>query len=202
MALESKRRYWIVLSLLTFAIVADQVIKIAVKTNMQLGEGIMVFGEWFQIRFIENNGMAFGMELFGKLFLTSFRMVAVCFLIYYLVTLLRSAQKPFGYVICIAMVLAGALGNLVDCLFYGEIFSSSLGQVATFVPWGEGYASFMQGRVVDMFYFPLFTWPDWLPLVGGDIFFAPVFNFADACISCSVFALLIFYRDIIFKVEE
>ena len=202
MALESKRRYWIVLSLLTFAIVADQVIKIAVKTNMQLGEGIMVFGEWFQIRFIENNGMAFGMELFGKLFLTSFRMVAVCFLIYYLVTLLRSAQKPFGYVICIAMVLAGALGNLVDCLFYGEIFSSSLGQVATFVPWGEGYASFMQGRVVDMFYFPLFTWPDWLPLVGGDIFFAPVFNFADACISCSVVALLIFYRDIIFKVEE
>lgn len=200
--MESRKRSWIVLSLLTLAIVADQVIKIAVKTSMQLGEGIMVFGEWFQIRFIENNGMAFGMELFGKLFLTSFRMVAVCFLIYYLVTLLRSAQKPFGYVICIAMVLAGALGNLVDCLFYGEIFSSSLGQVATFVPWGEGYASFMQGRVVDMFYFPLFTWPDWLPLVGGDIFFAPVFNFADACISCSVVALLIFYRDIIFKVEE
>ena len=98
MTLESKRRYWIVLSLLTFAIVADQVIKIAVKTNMQLGEGIMVFGEWFQIRFIENNGMAFGMELFGKLFLTSFRMVAVGFLIYYLASLLRTAKKPFGYV--------------------------------------------------------------------------------------------------------
>ena len=202
MALESKRRYWIVLSLLTFAIVADQVIKIAVKTSMQLGEGIMVFGEWFQIRFIENNGMAFGMELFGKLFLTSFRMVAVGFLIYYLASLLRTAKKPFGYVVCIAMVLAGALGNLIDCLFYGEIFSSSYGQVANFVPWGEGYASFMEGRVVDMFYFPLFTWPDWLPLIGGDIFFAPVFNFADACISCSVVALLIFYREIIFKVEE
>ena len=202
MALESKRRYWIVLSLLTFAIVADQVIKIAVKTNMQLGEGIMVFGEWFQIRFIENNGMAFGMELFGKLFLTSFHMVAVGFLVYYLASLLRTAKKPFGYVVCIAMVLAGALGNLIDCLFYGEIFSSSYGQVANFVPWGEGYASFMEGRVVDMFYFPLFTWPDWLPLIGGDIFFAPVFNFADACISCSVVALLIFYREIIFKVEE
>ena len=202
MALESKRRYWIVLSLLTFAIVADQVIKIAVKTSMQLGEGIMVFGEWFQIRFIENNGMAFGMELFGKLFLTSFRMVAVGFLIYYLASLLRTTKKPFGYVVCIAMVLAGALGNLIDCLFYGEIFSSSYGQVANFVPWGEGYASFMEGRVVDMFYFPLFTWPDWLPLIGGDIFFAPVFNFADACISCSVVALLIFYREIIFKVEE
>ena len=202
MVLESRKRSWIVLSLLTLAIVADQVIKIAVKTSMQLGEGIMVFGEWFQIRFIENNGMAFGMELFGKLFLTSFRMVAVGFLIYYLASLLRTAKKPFGYVVCIAMVLAGALGNLIDCLFYGEIFSSSYGQVANFVPWGEGYASFMQGRVVDMFYFPLFTWPDWLPLIGGDIFFAPVFNFADACISCSVVALLIFYREIIFKVEE
>ena len=202
MVLESRKRSWIVLSLLTLAIVADQVIKIAVKTSMQLGEGIMVFGEWFQIRFIENNGMAFGMELFGKLFLTSFRMVAVGFLVYYLASLLRTAKKPFGYVVCIAMVLAGALGNLIDCLFYGEIFSSSYGQVANFVPWGEGYASFMQGRVVDMFYFPLFTWPDWLPLIGGDIFFAPVFNFADACISCSVVALLIFYREIIFKVEE
>lgn len=202
MVLESRKRSWIVLSLLTLAIVADQVIKIAVKTSMQLGEGIMVFGEWFQIRFIENNGMAFGMELFGKLFLTSFRMVAVGFLIYYLASLLRTAKKPFGYVVCIAMVLAGALGNLIDCLFYGEIFSSSYGQVANFVPWGEGYASFMEGRVVDMFYFPLFTWPDWLPLIGGDIFFAPVFNFADACISCSVVALLIFYREIILKVEE
>lgn len=195
--MESRKRSWIVLSLLTLAIVADQVIKIAVKTSMQLGEGIMVFGEWFQIRFIENNGMAFGMELFGKLFLTSFRMVAVCFLIYYLVTLLRSAQKPFGYVICIAMVLAGALGNLVDCLFYGEIFSSSLGQVATFVPWGEGYASFMQGRVVDMFYFPLFQWnscPEWLSFLldGNNYFFGAIFNLADAYISVAVVYLILF----------
>ena len=202
MALESRKRYWIVLSLLTLAIIADQVIKIAVKTSMQLGEGIMVFGDWFQIRFIENNGMAFGMELFGKLFLTSFRLVAVCFLIYYLALILRDVRRPLGYVVCIAMVLAGALGNLVDCLFYGEIFSSSWGQVAEFVPWGSGYGSFMEGRVVDMFYFPLFAWPEWVPLIGGDIFFGPIFNFADACISCSVVALLIFYRDIIFKVEE
>lgn len=202
MALESRKRYWIVLSLLTLAIVADQVIKIAVKTSMQLGEGIMVFGDWFQIRFIENNGMAFGMELFGKLFLTSFRLVAVCFLIYYLALILRDVRRPLGYVVCIAIMLAGALGNLVDCLFYGEIFSSSWGQVAEFVPWGSGYGSFMEGRVVDMFYFPLFTWPEWMPLIGGDVFFGPVFNFADACISCSVVALLIFYRDIIFKVDE
>ena len=199
MTVESRKRCLIVLSLLTLAIVADQIIKIAVKTSMQLGEGITVFGDWFQIRFIENNGMAFGMELFGKFFLTSFRMIAVCVLVYYLTALIRDIKKPFGYVVCIAMVLAGAIGNLVDCLFYGEIFSSSLGQVAEFVPWGEGYGEFMHGRVVDMFYFPLFTWPDWMPVVGGDIFFGPVFNFADACISCSVVALLIFYRNQILK---
>ena len=199
MTVESRKRCWIVLSLLTLAIVADQIIKIAVKTSMQLGEGITVFGDWFQIRFIENNGMAFGMELFGKFFLTSFRMNAVCVLVYYLTALIRDIKKPLGYIVCIAMVLAGAIGNLVDCLFYGEIFSSSLGQVAEFVPWGEGYGEFMHGRVVDMFYFPLFTWPDWMPVVGGDIFFGPVFNFADACISCSVVALLIFYRNQILK---
>lgn len=194
MAIEKKKRYLLAFSLLTFAIVADQAIKVAVKTTMRLGEGIMVFGEWFQIRFIENNGMAFGMELFGKLFLTSFRLVAVGLLVYYILRLLREAKQPFGYVLCIVLVLAGALGNLIDCLFYGEIFSSSWGQVAQFVPWGEGYSSFMYGRVVDMFYFPLFTWPDWLPLVGGDIFFAPVFNLADSFITCSVAVLLLFYR--------
>ena len=96
--------------------------------------------------------------------------------------------------LCVAFILAGAVGNIIDCLFYGEIFSSSYGQVASFVPWGEGYATFMQGRVVDMFYFPLFTWPDWMPMIGGDIFFSPVFNFADACISCSVVVMLLFYR--------
>ena len=166
---------------------------------MCLGEGIMVFGDWFQIRFVENNGMAFGLEIFSKYFLTSFRVVAVCFIVYYFIKLLREAKSPFGYIVCIALILAGAVGNLIDCLFYGEIFSSSLGRVAEFVPWGEGYSAFMTGRVVDMFYFPLFTWPEWVPLIGGDIFFGPVFNFADACVSCSVFALLIFYRDIFMK---
>ncbi len=199
MALDKKRQNCIVISLVLLAILIDQSVKIAVKTSMCLGEGIMVFGEWFQIRFVENNGMAFGMELFSKFFLTSFRIAAVCFIVYYLTRLLREGKSPFGYVVCIALILAGALGNLIDCLFYGEIFSSSLGQVAELVPWGEGYSSFMNGRVVDMFYFPLFTWPGWMPLVGGDIFFAPVFNFADACVSCSVVALLIFYRDIFMK---
>lgn len=199
MAAENRRRYWIVFSLLALAVIIDQAIKIAVKTNMCLGEGIMVFGEWCQIRFIENNGMAFGMELLGKLFLTSFRIIAVALLFYYIIKLLREAKQPFGYILCIAFITAGALGNLIDCLFYGEIFSSSLGQVAEFVPWGDGYAEFMHGRVVDMFYFPLFTWPEWMPLVGGDIFFGPIFNFADSCVSCSVVALLIWYRNIIMK---
>jgi signal peptidase II len=199
MMAESKRRCCLIWGSVLLAIVIDQVIKIAVKTSMPLGGGFSVFGDWFQIRFIENNGMAFGMELFNKLFLTGFRIVAVAFLVYVLVKLIKNKEYPFGFVLAVAMILAGAVGNIIDCLFYGEIFSSSYGQVAQFVPWGEGYASFMEGRVVDMFYFPLFTWPGWMPLVGGDIFFAPVFNFADVCISCSVVAILIWYRKIVFS---
>ena len=189
-----KKRTTVVLSSLLLAIVIDQLIKIAVKTSMYLGESFSVFGEWFKISFVENNGMAFGMELFSKLFLTGFRIVAVIALCYILYRLVKNTRYPLGFVFCVTMILAGALGNIIDCLFYGEIFSSSYGQVAGFVPWGEGYGEFMQGRVVDMFYFPLFTWPDWMPLVGGDIFFSPVFNFSDACISCSVVAVLLFYR--------
>ncbi|MBR6691847.1 MAG: lipoprotein signal peptidase [Bacteroidaceae bacterium] len=194
MELTVKKRNWIVLSSLTLAVVIDQVIKIIVKTSMTLGESISVFGDWCQIKFIENNGMAFGMEFLGKTFLTSFRIIAVSLLGYYLYKILKANKHPLGYMLCIAFILAGALGNIFDCLFYGEIFSSSHGAVAEFVPWGEGYSSFMHGEVVDMFYFPLFTWPDWVPFVGGDIFFSPVFNIADACISCAIVALLIFYR--------
>ena len=202
MNLSAKSRSWIVLALIVLVIVIDQVIKILVKTNMSLGESIPVFGDWFEISFVENNGMAFGMQFLGKTFLTLFRICAIGFLIWLLRKMLKSGKYPFGFIVCVALILSGAAGNLIDCLFYGEIFTSSNGQVAELVSYGDGYSSFMHGRVVDMFHFPLFTWPDWLPLVGGDIFFAPVFNFADACISCSVVALLIFYRDIIFKVEE
>lgn len=194
MAKSSKKRSVVILSLILLAIVIDQVIKVVVKTNMQLGESIPVFGDWFKILFVENEGMAFGMEIISKLFLTSFRIVAVAFLGYVLYRLLKNRKYPFGFVFCVAMILAGAVGNIIDCLFYGEIFTSSYGRVADFVSWGSGYGTFMHGKVVDMFYLPLFTWPDWLPLIGGDIFFSPVFNFADACISCSVVALLIFYR--------
>lgn len=199
MQLKAKNRSRTVLAIVLLALVVDQVIKIVVKTNMSLGESIPVFGDWFKIQFIENNGMAFGMEFLGKTFLTLFRIVAIALLVWYLRVLLRDNKSPFGYVVCIAFILAGAAGNLVDCLFYGEIFTSSYGQVAEFVSFGDGYSSFLHGKVVDMFYFPLFTWPDWVPLVGGEIFFSPVFNFADACISCGVVALLIWYRKYIFK---
>lgn len=194
MAESSKKRSVAILSLILLAIIIDQIIKIVIKTNMQLGECIPVFGDWFKILFVENNGMAFGMEVFNKYFLTSFRIIAVAFLGYFLCKSLRNGKYPFGFLVCVALILAGAVGNIIDCLFYGEIFTDSYRQVAEFVPWGNGYSEFMLGRVVDMFYFPLFTWPDWVPLVGGGIFFAPVFNFADACISCSVVALLVFYR--------
>jgi signal peptidase II len=194
MRLTPKSRSWTALLIVVLAIVIDQVIKILVKTNMSLGDSIPVFGDWFQIRFIENNGMAFGMEFIGKTFLTLFRLVVASLLVWYLRVIAKDVKFPFGYVVCISLVLAGAFGNIIDCLFYGEIFSSSSGEVAHFVPWGEGYASFFEGRVVDMFYFPLFTWPEWVPFVGGDVFFGPVFNFADACISCSVFVILIWYR--------
>lgn len=199
MKLPNKSRSSIVLALIVLALVIDQVIKIVVKTNMSLGESIPVFGDWFKILFVENNGMAFGMELLGKAFLSLFRIIAIGFLIWYLRRLLKDTKSPFGYIVCIAMILAGAAGNLIDCLFYGEIFTSSHKQVAELVSFGDGYSSFMYGKVVDMFYFPLFTWPEWVPFVGGGIFFAPVFNFADACISCSVVALLIWYRKYIFK---
>ncbi len=194
MAANTRKRSVAIVSLILLALVIDQVIKVVVKTNMQLGDSIPIFGDWFKILFVENNGMAFGMEIFNKIFLTGFRIVAVAFLGYVLYRLLKNDKYPFGFILCVAMVLAGALGNIIDCLFYGEIFTSSYGRIAEFVPWGEGYGTFMQGRVVDMFYFPLFTWPEQLPLIGGNIFFAPVFNFADACISCSVVALFVFYR--------
>jgi signal peptidase II len=201
MATETARRGRVIWCSVLLAIFIDQAIKIAVKTSMALGDGFSVFGDWFQIRFIENNGMAFGMELFDKIYLTGFRLIAVVFLVYLINKLIRNREYPLGFVFAVAMIMAGAAGNIIDCLFYGEIFSSSYGEVAHFVPWGEGYASFFEGRVVDMFYFPLFTWPQWMPLVGGDIFFSPVFNFADACISCSVIAMLIWYRRFLFSKE-
>ena len=142
---------------------------------------------WFKILFTENRGMAFGMELMDKLLLTSFRIVAVCFMVYWLIKLIRRGVD-YLFLICMSLILAGAAGNIIDCLFYGAIFNNPQPPlVAEFVPFGTGYDSLFYGRVVDMFYFPLveWNWPEWMPFCGGEhfIFFSPIFNFADACIS-------------------
>ncbi|KAA6342659.1 Lipoprotein signal peptidase [termite gut metagenome] len=177
-------------------LVIDQIIKIWVKTNMYIGEKSCIT-EWFYIYFTENNGMAFGMEIVGKLFLSCFRIIAVGLIAYYLVKIIKEGMK-MGYIVCISLIWAGALGNIIDSIFYGVIFSESVpSTLATFVPVGNGYSSLFYGKVVDMFYFPIIdtTWPVWMPLVGGNrfIFFSPIFNFADAAISCGIIALLLFY---------
>ena len=179
------------------AIVIDQAIKIWVKTSMYMHEMIEIT-PWFKILFTENRGMAFGMELMDKLFLTSFRIVAVAFLIYIIGKQIKQGID-YLFLICLSLILAGATGNIIDCLFYGMVFNNPPAPiVAEFVPWGTGYDTMFYGRVVDMFYFPLveWNWPDWLPFSGGEhfIFFSPIFNFADACISCGVIIVALFCR--------
>ena len=182
----------------------DQAIKIWVKTSMCLHESIHVT-DWFYITFIENMGMAFGMQLGSKIILSLFRVVAIAGLSYYIWLEVRRKTRT-GYIVCLAMILAGAAGNLIDCLFYGLIFNeSSPYYVSYFVPFGTGYAPLLMGKVVDMFYFPLIEteWPSWMPFVGGEhfVFFSPVFNFADACISVSVVWLILFYREEIARIS-
>ncbi len=174
----------------------DQAVKVWVKTHMALHESIRIT-DWFYITFIENNGMAFGMELFDKLFLTGFRLVATCLVGYYIARLIRRGVA-WGYLICLAFIMTGAAGNIIDCVFYGLIFNDpAWPQVAEVVPFGTGYSTWFYGRVVDMFSFPLFEWdwPSWLPLVGGQhfVFFSYIFNVADACITCGTIAILLFY---------
>lgn len=197
---RDKRRLsqgWFAIGLILLLIIIDQVIKIEVKTNMCLRESIYVT-DWFQINFIENNGMAYGMTFINKVVLTLFRIVVVSFIGYYIGRILKEKVRT-GYIVCLSLIFAGAIGNIFDCLFYGLIFTESTPfSVSTFVPFGEGYAPFLQGRVVDMFYFPIVdtNLPDWLPVWGGEhfIFFSPIFNFADSCISVGVVALFLFYR--------
>jgi len=189
---------WMAVAIVVAILLIDQIIKIEVKTNMTLGEAKRVT-DWFYIEFIENNGMAYGMKFINKLVLSLFRLFAIGFIGYYLAKIIKKDVAPLGYIVLIAMVLAGAAGNLIDCLFYGLIFDASTPfTVSQFVPFGEGYSTFLHGKVVDMFYFPIIqtTWPEWVPYFGGSeyVFFSPVFNFADACISVGVVALLLFYR--------
>lgn len=176
----------------------DQIIKIWVKTHMELHESIRVTN-WFYIAFIENNGMAYGMQIGSKLLLSVFRLLCIGALGYYIWSLIHKTNVRWGYVVCLSMILAGAAGNLIDCMFYGLCFdASTVGHVSQFVGLGHGYESFLMGRVVDMFYFPMIvtTYPEWMPFVGGQefVFFSPVFNFADSSISVGVVALLLFYR--------
>ncbi len=193
-------------------VIIDQVIKILVKTNMTIGENFNVIGNWFKILFVENEGMAFGMKfggMAGKFVLTTFRLVLFGFLCWWITKLVRkgrpvkldAAGKPVAYspvptgvLVGLTLITAGALGNIVDCLVYGQIFSASTSfDVAQF---GGTYAPVMFGKVVDMFYFPLIdtTWPDWMPIVGGHPlrFFEPVFNFADSCVTVGAFYLILF----------
>lgn len=186
-------------------LVVDQILKIYIKTHFALvSEPVYVFGEWFQIKFVENNGMAFGMEfggVAGKLLLTTFRIVAVTAIGWFIVKLAKEKEK-LGVIICISLILAGALGNIIDSVFYGQIFNEGIYEPATMFP-ENGYAPLLQGRVVDMFYFPMFTgnYPAWFPVKGGDefIFFRPIFNIADASISIGVVSILVFYREVFKK---
>lgn len=188
---------WLSVILIVVALIIDQVIKILVKSNMYLGESIQIT-DWFFIDFIENKGMAFGMTFFNKLFLSLMRIVVSCWIGWYIWKQVRSGARTC-YILFLSLILAGAAGNILDSTFYGLIFSESTPySVATFVPFGTGYADFLTGRVVDMFYFPLITatWPSWMPFVGGEdfVFFSPVFNFADACVSVGVVLLFLFCR--------
>ena len=190
------RQHRLALIIILSVLIIDQIIKIVVKTHMEIGQSIEVT-PWFQILFVENNGMAFGMEIIGKLFLSLFRIGAIGFFTWYLIKILDKGF-PTGYVVTVSFVIAGAIGNLLDCMFYGLIFTESTPfNQAVMTSIGDGYAPFLYGKVVDMFYFPLWTWPEWMPLVGGDIFFEPVFNFADSCITCGVIALLLFYTKVV-----
>lgn len=186
--MNKKQKSWLIAGIVMLVLLLDQWLKFYVKLNFRLGESVEIFS-WWQLCFVENNGMAFGIEWFDKLFLTLFRIVAVGLLGWYIHTLLKRETR-FGFVVVMALVLAGALGNIIDCLFYGLIFSPSTPyEVATLVPFGSGYGQFFYGRVVDMLYFPLIT-----NSAGETLFFRPVFNLADSAITVAVALIILFYR--------
>tara|TARA_B100001173_G_scaffold65481_1_gene55393 strand:- start:13 stop:600 length:588 start_codon:yes stop_codon:yes gene_type:complete len=188
-----------VLTTALFLLVVDQLLKFWIKTNMFLGQEFKIF-DWFIIHFTENNGMAFGLEFggdTGKIILSLFRIIVIVWGFYYITTLTKS-KLPNGLLIALGLVFGGAIGNIIDGVFYGVLFNDSYNQIAEFLPAIGGYSTFLMGKVVDMFYFPLINthFPNWLPFFGGEhfIFFRPVFNIADAGISVGMFMLILFYR--------
>jgi signal peptidase II len=196
--------FWAIIVILTI-LFADQCIKIWIKTHLMLYEDIRIT-DWFLIRFVENNGMAMGIEVIGKLFLSIFRIIASFAIVYYICKLVKKDFQT-GYIICVSMIFAGAVGNIIDSIFYGIIFSDSAPYtVATLFPPEGGYGTWLHGKVVDMFYFPLFefTWPSWIPYIGGTefLFFRYIFNLADASISVGMVVLLLFYRNTLSKSFE
>ena len=179
-------------------LVIDQIIKLYIKTHFCLGESVRVT-DWFYIEFVENNGMAWGISFIGKFWLSLLRTAAIVALIWYLHRIISQGKHRLLYVVLVALVLTGAVGNMIDSMFYGLMFTASSPYYVSYsVPFGEGYAPFLMGKVVDMFRFPFFsyTWPEWVPFFGGQhgTFFDPVFNFADACVSVGIIALLLFCR--------
>lgn len=198
---KMKNRTKKLLAIIFLVLIADQVLKVWIKTNMSLGQEFVIFKDWFIIHFVENNGMAFGFEFageYGKVFLSLFRIVAVIAIGWYLFRLVKEKNIRFGFLASISLIFAGAIGNIIDSLFYGMIFNHSYGQVADFLPEGGGYAKFLHGRVVDMFYFPIIdtTIPGWFPFWANNelVFFRPVFNIADSSITTGILIILLFYR--------
>ncbi len=205
---QALNKKYIVIATILIIVILDQWLKIYVKTNIPYGDGFDMLGlSWAKIHFVENEGMAFGLSFggkTGKLLLSIFRIIMVGVLVWLLRSMMKTGES-LGLIISFSLIIAGAIGNILDSAFYGLIFSESTmySGLATMFPDGGGYAGFLEGKVVDMFYFPMIDtfWPDWVPLIGGNHFqfFRPVFNIADAAISVGVISILLFHRQFFLK---